>query len=80
MKSIIENGMVLELTTIQRRTQSGIEYWKARYSFHTGLGTARLHGTTVALHLSAAAAEYDACTLARAQGWGSSATPPADLQ
>lgn len=70
MKSIVENGVTLELTTIQKRAQSGVVYWKTRYSFPTGMGTARLHGNTVALHRSPEAAERDACKLAKDQGWG----------
>lgn len=69
VKSIVENGMSLELTIEQRQTDTGIAYWRARYSFATGMGSARLHGITVALHATEETAELAALGLARRQGW-----------
>jgi hypothetical protein len=70
MKAMVENGAVLELAVAQKETDFGIRYWQARYSFLTGSGTARWHGTTITLHASEEAAESAAVALAREQGWG----------
>jgi len=69
MKTIVENGVALELSAIQKQTDFGIAYWQARYSFATGSGTARLHGMTVGLHASEEAAERAALNEARRKGW-----------
>lgn len=69
MKAIVENGVTLELTTVPKRSDAGVAYWQARYSFPTAMGTARLHGATIALYPSEQAAEQAALNLARRQGW-----------
>ena len=70
MKTIIENGVLLKINALERRSDFGIAYWQARYSFATGRGTARWHGVTVALHGTEEAAEQAALAMARSQGWG----------
>jgi len=70
MKTIVENGVALELSAVQKKTDFGIAYWQARYSFPTGHGTARIHGITFALYASEEAAERAAVAQARDQGWG----------
>lgn len=75
MKTIVENGVALEVSAVKKLTDVGIAYWQARYSFATGHGTARLHGTTYALYASEEAAEQAAVVQARDQGWGNVAFP-----
>lgn len=70
MKTILDNGAALELSVEQRRTDFGIAYWQARYSFATGAGSARFHGITVGFHPSEDAAEHAALREAQAHGWG----------
>lgn len=72
MKTMVEHGRTLEIVARERRSDFGIAYWQARYSFATGTGTARLHGVTVALHRTEEAAEQAALAMARTQGWGRS--------
>ena len=72
MKSIVENGVALELSAVRRKTEFGISYWQARYSFPTGHGSARLHGVTYALYATEGEAIAGAVKQARPQGWSGS--------
>lgn len=69
MRTIVENSVALEIWSTQRTTAFGISYWQTRYSFATGSGSARLHGTTIEFHHSQDAAEIAALNLTKTQGW-----------
>lgn len=71
MKTIVENGVTLEVSAAKKLSHFGVAYWQARYSFPTGDGSARLHGVTYALYATEGAAEAGALLQARGQGWGS---------
>lgn len=70
MKTIVENGSALEVSAMQKKTDFGIAYWQARYSFPTGAGTARMHGVTIGFYASEGDAEGAALHQARRDGWG----------